>query len=215
MIKKYIIAILCMLILNGQSLQIDQKTKKKLIESGISVEQAKKIIDKQGLTGEKIDSELQDNDLNTDKETIGQTREGIKEELDKALEMDKNISIEGSLEKEENGDELSEKDEDEFVEDTKELEDNKDAEDEVLANKKKDTAYYYGYNAFSGDPEIFQKSIQESIDQDYLIGPGDEIIIMLWGETEFNKSYSVTRDGYLFIKNVGQVFVNGLTLSKL
>ena len=38
---------------------------------------------------------------------------------------------------------------------------------------------------------------------------------MLWGETEFNREYLVTRDGYLFIPNIGQVFVNSLTLSKL
>ena len=38
---------------------------------------------------------------------------------------------------------------------------------------------------------------------------------MLWGETELNQSYLVTRDGYLFIPNVGQVFVNGLNLEKL
>ena len=38
---------------------------------------------------------------------------------------------------------------------------------------------------------------------------------MLWGETEFNQIYYVSKEGYLFIPNVGQVFVNGLNLSKL
>ena len=38
---------------------------------------------------------------------------------------------------------------------------------------------------------------------------------MLWGETESNEQYVVTKDGYLFIKNIGQVFVNGITLQKL
>ena len=74
---------------------------------------------------------------------------------------------------------------------------------------------YFGYDIFQGDPEVFQNSILESIDPDYLIGPGDEIIIMIWGDTEINKKYIVSRDGYLFIQNVGQVFVNSLTLSKL
>ena len=45
--------------------------------------------------------------------------------------------------------------------------------------------------------------------------PGDEIIIMLWGETELNEPYTVTKDGYIFVDNIGQVFVNGLTLVKL
>ncbi len=81
-----------------------------------------------------------------------------------------------------------------------------------LMNSKKP---YFGYDIFQGDPEVFQSSVLESIDPDYLIGPGDEIIIMIWGDTEINKKYTVSRDGYLFIQNVGQVFVNSLTLSKL
>ena len=32
---------------------------------------------------------------------------------------------------------------------------------------------------------------------------------------KLNEPYTVTRDGYIFVDNIGQVFVNGLTLSKL
>ena len=38
---------------------------------------------------------------------------------------------------------------------------------------------------------------------------------MLWGDTEINQKYIVTTEGYLFIPNLGQVFVNALTLEKL
>ena len=73
----------------------------------------------------------------------------------------------------------------------------------------------FGYNIFSGNPDIFQNSINESVDPNYIVSPGDEIIIMLWGETEFNTPYTVSRDGYIFIENVGQVFVNGLNVKKI
>ena len=74
---------------------------------------------------------------------------------------------------------------------------------------------YFGYNIFSGNPEIFQQSINESVDPNYLVSPGDEIIVMLWGETELYQNFTVSRDGYIFLSNVGQVFVNGLTVSKI
>ena len=51
-----------------------------------------------------------------------------------------------------------------------------------------------------------------TIDQGYIIGPGDEVLVLLWGETELNEKFIVSRDGYIFISNIGQVFVNGLTL---
>ena len=38
---------------------------------------------------------------------------------------------------------------------------------------------------------------------------------MLWGDTEINRTYTVSKDGYLFIENLGQIFVNGLTMDKL
>ena len=74
---------------------------------------------------------------------------------------------------------------------------------------------YFGYDIFNGNPEVFQKSNFESIDQGYIIGPGDEVLVLLWGETELNEKFIVSRDGYIFISNIGQVFVNGLTLEKL
>ena len=81
--------------------------------------------------------------------------------------------------------------------------------------EKESKSSYFGYNIFDTDPEIFQRSKLETVDPSYVIGPGDEVIILLWGETEKNDKYIVTKDGYLFIPNIGQVFVNGLTFSKL
>mgnify|MGYP003956412513 CR=1 FL=1 len=46
-------------------------------------------------------------------------------------------------------------------------------------------------------------------------GPGDEIIINLWGETEFRQVLTVNREGFIFIPDIGQVFVNGLNFSLL
>ena len=53
------------------------------------------------------------------------------------------------------------------------------------------------------------------VDPDYLVGPGDEIIVMLWGETQFRQVFKVNREGFVFIPEIGQVFVNGLTLNLL
>ena len=82
-------------------------------------------------------------------------------------------------------------------------------------NEQKTQKLYFGYNVFKSDPDLFQKSAVESVDPSYLIGPGDEIILMLWGQIEQNKVYTVSKEGYLFIPDIGQVFVNGLNLEQL
>ena len=74
---------------------------------------------------------------------------------------------------------------------------------------------YFGYNVFESDPERFQNPTQFAVDPNYIIGYGDEIIIMLWGETESYKTYLVSKDGYIFVNNIGQIFVNGLTIDKV
>ena len=91
----------------------------------------------------------------------------------------------------------------------------KKEEDEIDLNDFYNKKNHFGYNIFSTNPEVFQKTITTSADPGYLLGPGDEIVVLMWGETEINKTYIVSLDGYVFIKNVGQVFVNGLTLEKL
>ena len=103
--------------------------------------------------------------------------------------------------------------------------DQENKEDEKLSNQNEkiensvkpepSNDLYFGYNTFFNDPEIFDKSISEAATLDYIVGPGDEIIIMLWGETELNEPYIISKEGYLFINNIGQVYVNGLSLFEL
>ena len=82
-------------------------------------------------------------------------------------------------------------------------------------NNEEASIFYFGYNTFNDEYQSFQKFQDFSIDPNYVIGPGDEVVIMLWGQTEVNKSYIISKEGYIFVENLGQVFVNGLTLKKL
>ena len=74
---------------------------------------------------------------------------------------------------------------------------------------------FYGYNIFTGDPNSFQSSTFGAVDPNYNIGPGDQIIVMLWGESQFRQEFTIDREGYVFLPEVGQVFVNGLNLMAL
>ncbi len=92
-------------------------------------------------------------------------------------------------------------------------------EDELSIDKKsqesRKAVSYFGYDIFKQDPALFQASSVGAVDPDYIIGPSDEIIVMLWGETQFRQVLKVDREGFVFIPEVGQVFVNGLNLSLL
>jgi len=95
--------------------------------------------------------------------------------------------------------------------------DNKDQELDVdqKGQAPRTSLYHFGYDIFNRDPSAFQSSSVGVVEPDYLIGPGDEIIVMLWGETQFRQVLTVNREGFIFIPEVGQVFVNGLNLNLL
>jgi len=82
-------------------------------------------------------------------------------------------------------------------------------------NQDEDEIQFFGYQIFQGDPAAFQASTFGVVDPNYNIGPGDQIILMLWGESQFRQEFIIDTEGYVFIPEIGQVFVNGLNLETL
>lgn len=73
----------------------------------------------------------------------------------------------------------------------------------------------FGYKIFSSQSSSFLPLGNVPVPTSYIIGPGDEIIISLWGETQLEYNLEVSKDGNIFIPNAGLVNVNGLSLSAL
>ena len=70
---------------------------------------------------------------------------------------------------------------------------------------------FIGYDLFTQRDSIpFWQNLP--ISQNYIIGPGDEIIISLWGESNLSSSEFVNRDGEIFIENIGILNLGGKSL---
>ncbi|HET7039061.1 MAG TPA: SLBB domain-containing protein [Gemmatimonadales bacterium] len=61
----------------------------------------------------------------------------------------------------------------------------------------------------------FQPLVSGPVDDQYRLGPGDILVLILTGETELAHTLEVTREGFIIIPQVGQVFVNGVTLGEV
>jgi polysaccharide biosynthesis/export protein len=186
-------------IIMGQSNISQTQVESILNQSGLNIDEAKSLFENQ--SGLKIDSDI---DKNASIEFDSDNRDKTLKQIKEADKLESAINIDADVENDNN---ISENIND--VPSDKKL-----VDDEIIFDNVNDLEYF-GYNTFLGNPENFQNASNLSVDPTYLIGPGDEIIIMLWGETELNKAYTVTKDGYLFFENIGQVFVNGLNLEKL
>ncbi|MEE9571482.1 MAG: SLBB domain-containing protein, partial [Candidatus Neomarinimicrobiota bacterium] len=71
---------------------------------------------------------------------------------------------------------------------------------------------YFGYNFFNA-PDKFAIFDNIPIPGDYRVGPGDQLVISIWGATQFRSSHMISRDGDIFIDGVGQVNLAGLDIT--
>jgi len=72
---------------------------------------------------------------------------------------------------------------------------------------------YIGYEIFTQRDTIpFWQNLP--IPKYYNLGPGDEIIISLWGETNTYNSKLINRDGQIYIENIGILNLGGKTVDE-
>jgi len=73
----------------------------------------------------------------------------------------------------------------------------------------------FGESIFSYFPTTFAPANNIPVAPNYVIGPGDEIRIQVWGQNNFRSNYTVDRTGTINISQVGPVHVAGLQFSQL
>jgi polysaccharide biosynthesis/export protein len=73
----------------------------------------------------------------------------------------------------------------------------------------------FGLDVFERETNLFDANDAGPVPQDYRLGPGDELVLVLTGDTERSYLLPVTREGMLFIPNVGAVPVANLTMRQL
>ena len=73
----------------------------------------------------------------------------------------------------------------------------------------------YGANLFRYVPSTFAPLNLAPVPLNYILGPGDELRIRVWGQVNFQANVRVDRSGEIFLPQVGPVHVEGLPVSAL
>jgi len=72
----------------------------------------------------------------------------------------------------------------------------------------------YGYSLFNNKNLTFEPSLNIPTPKNYQIGPGDEILINVWGASQQDYILEVSPEGKIYINDLGPIYVNGLTIEK-
>jgi polysaccharide export outer membrane protein len=94
-------------------------------------------------------------------------------------------------------------------------------EDSVIRGLRKSKAdidsgfVIFGLEFFRDRSTQFNPNQAGPVDASYVIHPGDELVLVLTGDVEQSYTLPVTREGFIVIPQVGQVWVNGITMAEL
>lgn len=72
----------------------------------------------------------------------------------------------------------------------------------------------FGRNIFNIEQLTFQPNLSMATPENYRLGPGDEVIIDVWGASQNTIRQEISPDGYVNITNLGPVYLNNLTVKE-
>ena len=72
----------------------------------------------------------------------------------------------------------------------------------------------YGRNIFRSRNLTFEPNENISTPENYKLGPGDEVIIDIWGTNEDTIRQTISPEGDIMVSQIGPVYLNGLTISE-
>lgn len=104
------------------------------------------------------------------------------------------------------------------VNQTQMVEQNDSIEEEALMldrEKKEDPVnQIFGHNIFTNPNLTFEPNVNVATPADYRLGPGDEVIIDVWGASETTIRQTISPEGSILVNNLGPVYLNGKTVTE-
>lgn len=73
----------------------------------------------------------------------------------------------------------------------------------------------FGEDLFQNAPSTFAPLDRVPVTPDYLVGPGDELLIRAWGQIDVNYPVTVDRTGSIYLPKVGAISVAGVRYDQL
>ena len=73
----------------------------------------------------------------------------------------------------------------------------------------------FGMDFFKNPKISFTPNLNMATPENYQVGPGDELLVEVWGATEGNFKQKVDAEGNIFLNGVGRIHVAGLSFSEV
>ena len=81
--------------------------------------------------------------------------------------------------------------------------------------EKKSTSKVFGAELFQEASPIFAPNLSIATPLNYRVGPGDELLLEVFGTNVFSQKAQVSREGFVNVRYAGLVNVNGITIEEV
>lgn len=71
----------------------------------------------------------------------------------------------------------------------------------------------FGHDVFNNRALSFEPNANIATPKNYRLGPGDEVVIDIWGASEDRIRQTISPEGSIMISQIGPVYLNGLTIA--
>lgn len=72
----------------------------------------------------------------------------------------------------------------------------------------------FGHDIFQSDKLSFEPNMNIATPSSYVLGPGDEVLIDVYGTSQSSKKYPISPEGTIIVEKIGPVTVSGLTIDQ-
>ncbi len=91
---------------------------------------------------------------------------------------------------------------------------NQNGEYDYWEEEKNPTTQIFGHNIFENENLTFEPNVNVATPVNYRLGPGDEVIIDVWGASQTTIREIISPEGSVLVDNLGPVYLNGKTVKE-
>ena len=88
------------------------------------------------------------------------------------------------------------------------------SEDLIFYKEESNENQVFGRNIFNSEELTFEPSMNLPTPANYKLGPGDEVIVDVWGANQTTIQETISPDGVINVPNLGLVYLSGLTVEQ-
>ena len=73
---------------------------------------------------------------------------------------------------------------------------------------------FFGRNIFASRNLSFEPNLNIPTPENYRLGPGDEVIINVWGTSENTVRETISPEGNIMVENIGPIYLSGMNMEE-